>query len=57
MDKSAKNIQTVLAMSTGHPAHDQLNFVQTSKFFSFYLKVYKSNLKNLIRTSKFKFSF
>ena len=38
------------------------NFAQTSKFFSFYLELhvlhgYQNKLQNLIRTSKFKFSF
>jgi len=47
----------VFMMSTGSPAQDQLNFVQTSKFFSFYLELYKNKFKNLIQTSKFKFSF
>jgi hypothetical protein len=28
-------------MSTGPPAHDQKNFVQTSKIFSLYLGIYK----------------
>ena len=32
-------------------------FVQTSKFFSFYLDIYKNKFKNLIWTSKFNFSF
>jgi len=46
-------------MSSHSEAHDQQNFVRTSKFFSFYLElhVYKNKFKNLIRTSKFKFSF
>jgi hypothetical protein len=30
-------------MSTGPPAEDQYNFVQTSKFFSFYLDI-QSNM-------------
>jgi hypothetical protein len=30
---------------------------KTSKFYSFYLELYKNKFKNLIRTSKFKFSF
>jgi hypothetical protein len=46
----------ILTISTGFTAQDQLNFVQTSKFFSFYLGLYKNKFKNLIRTSKFKFS-
>jgi hypothetical protein len=48
---------TVLTMSTGSTALDQSNFVWTSKFFSFYLELYKNKLKNLIQTSKFKYSF
>jgi hypothetical protein len=44
-------------MSTGPLAQDQQNFVWTSKFFSFYLELYKNKFKNFIRTSKFKFSF
>ena len=31
----------VLMMSTGLSAQDQENFVRTSKFFSFYLDIYK----------------
>jgi hypothetical protein len=31
----------VLMMSTGLSAQDQKNFVRTSKFFSFYLDIYK----------------
>ena len=30
---------------------------KTSKFFNFYLEIYKNKFKNLIPTSKFKFSF
>ena len=52
-----KAIKSVFMMSTGPPAQDQQNFVRTSKFFSFYLELYKYKFKNLIRTSKFKFSF
>ena len=47
----------VLMMNTGSPAQDQFNFVQTSKYFSFSLELYKDKFKNLIQTSKFKFSF
>jgi len=37
-------------MSTGPPAQDQVNFVETNIFFSFYLELYKKNIfKNLIR--------
>ena len=32
----------VLTMSTGPPTQDQQVFVQTSKFFSFYLELYKN---------------
>ena len=39
------------------PAQHQLNFVRTSKFFSFYLELYIDKFKNLIWTSKLKFSF
>jgi hypothetical protein len=49
-------ITPVLTMSTAAPDQDQSNIVWTSKFFSFYLDIYKNELKNLIRTSKFKFS-
>jgi hypothetical protein len=48
---------SVLTMSTGPPAQDQQNFVWTSKFVSFYLKLYKNKFKNFIRTSKFTFTF
>jgi hypothetical protein len=34
-----------------------VKFLQTSKFFSFYLELYKNKFNNLIWTSKFKFSF
>ena len=47
----------VLIRSTGPPAQDQQNFLWTSKFFSSYLELYENKLKNLIRTSKFKFLF
>jgi len=47
----------VLTMSIGPPVQDQYNFVRISTFFSFYLKLYQNKFKNLIRTSKFKFSF
>ena len=49
----------VLTMSNGPLAQDQQNFVQTSTFFNFYLDIYiyKNKFKNLIRTSKLKFSF
>jgi hypothetical protein len=50
-------ICTVLMMSTSFLAQDQYNFVWTSKFFNFYLELYKNKFKNLIQTSKFKFSF
>ena len=45
---------TVLTMSTGPQAQSQSYFVQTSKFFSFYLDlhVYKNKFKNLILTSE-----
>jgi hypothetical protein len=39
------------------PAQDQNFFFRTSKYFSFYLELYKNKFKNLILTSKFKFSF
>ena len=39
------------------PAQDQNFFFPTSKYFSFYLELYKNKFKNLILTSKFKFSF
>ena len=48
---------TVNMMNNGTPAQDQQNFVWTSQFFSFYLQLYKNEFKNLIRTSKFKFSY
>ena len=35
-----ENRIAVLTMSTGPPARDQSDFIQTSKFFSFYLKLY-----------------
>ena len=41
---------------TGPPAQDQLNFVRTSKF-QFFLELNENKLKNLIWTSKLKFSF
>jgi hypothetical protein len=44
-------------MSTDPPAQDQQNFVQTSKFFSFYLELYKNKSQEFDSTSKFKFSF
>ena len=44
-------------MTTGPLAQDQLNFVRTSTFFRFHLELYKNKFKNLIRTSKFEFSF
>jgi hypothetical protein len=49
----------VLMMSTGPPAQDGSNFVQTSKVFSFYLELhaYKNKFKNLMWASKFKGSF
>jgi hypothetical protein len=53
------NNGTILTMSTCPLNQDQLNFVWTSKFFSFYLElpVYKNKFKNLVRTSNFKFLF
>jgi hypothetical protein len=48
---------SVLTISTGPLSQDQKNFVWTSKFFSFYLELYINKLRNLIQTSKFKFSF
>ena len=33
-------LKAVLTMSTGPPAQEQYNFVQTSKLFSFYLDLY-----------------
>ena len=36
---------------------DVYNFVRAGKFFSFFLELYKNKFKNLIRISKFKFSF
>ena len=44
-------------INTSPPAQHQQNFVQTCKSFSFYLDIYKNKFKNLIWTSKFKFSF
>ena len=44
-------------MSTDPWAQDRQNFVRTSNFFSFYLELDKNKFRNLIRTSKFKFSF
>jgi hypothetical protein len=35
----------VITMSTGPLAQDQLNFVQTTKFVSFYLELYKNKLE------------
>jgi hypothetical protein len=52
-----KAIKSVFMMSTGPPAQDQQNFVRTSKFFSFYLVLYKNKFKNLIQTSKFIYIF
>ena len=43
--------------STSPRVQDQQNCVRTSKFYSFYLELYKNKFKNLIRTSKFKFLF
>ena len=40
-------------MGAGPVDQDQYYFVQTS----FYLEMHKDEFKNLIRTSKFKFSF
>jgi len=38
---SIKHVKSpVLTMSTGPPAQDHQNFVQTSKFFSFYLELH-----------------
>jgi hypothetical protein len=34
-----QGMKLVLTMSTSPPAEDQLNFVRTSKFFSFYLDI------------------
>jgi hypothetical protein len=42
------NPVVVLMMSAGPPAQDQQNFVQTRKFFSFYLELVKNKFKNLI---------
>jgi hypothetical protein len=44
---------------TGPPTQNQKNFVRPSQFFSFCLELqkYKNKFKNLILTSKFKFSF
>jgi hypothetical protein len=44
-------------MSTDPPAQDQQEFVQTSKFFSLYLELYKNKSQELDSASKFKFSF
>ena len=52
-----KAIKSVFMMSTGPSAQDQQNFVRTSKFFSFYLVLYKNKFKNLIQTSKFIYIF
>ena len=37
-----KNDSSILTMNTCPPAQDQWNFVRTSKFFSFYLEIYKN---------------
>jgi hypothetical protein len=47
----------VLTIRTDPLPQNEYNFIQTSKFFSFYLDIYKNKFKNLIHTSKFKFSF
>lgn len=49
-------VRLVLLISTGSPTQGQSNFVWTSQFVSFYLELYKIKFKNVIRTSKFKFS-
>ena len=47
----------VLRTRTGLPVPRQINFLRTSKLFSFYLELHENKFKNLIQTSKFKFSF
>ena len=47
----------VLRTSTGLLVRRQINFLRTSKLFSFYLELHENKFKNLIQTSKFKFSF
>jgi hypothetical protein len=39
---SSKYIYTVLTLTTGSPCQYQQHFARTSKFFSFYLKLYKN---------------
>ena len=63
MDVNRPRVQFTMGFKilydTGPLSQDQKNFVWTSKFFSFYLEllVYINKFKNLIQTSKFKFSF
>jgi hypothetical protein len=45
----------VLRTRTGLPVLRQINFLRTSKLFSFYLELHENKFKNLIQTSKFKF--
>ena len=47
----------VLTMSMSPSAQDQENFVRTNKFFIFLKNYIKDKFKDLIRISKFKFSF
>ena len=49
-------ISSCTMVRTGPPAQDQLNFAWTSKF-QFLLELNKNKFKNLIGTSKLKFSF
>jgi hypothetical protein len=55
MDKLSQKI--VQSPERVPPAQDQQNFVRTSKFFSFYLVLFKNKFKNLIQTSKFIYIF
>ena len=49
-------ISSCTMVRTGPPVQDQLNFAWTSKF-QFLLELNKNKFKNLIGTSKLKFSF
>ena len=50
-------VRPVLTMSNGPPPQVQQSFVKTSTLFSLFSELYENKLKNLIPTSKLKFSF
>jgi hypothetical protein len=57
LENLVNNPEVLLYTRSSGPRPVKLCSLQAIKFFSFFEELYKNKLKNLIRTSKFKFSF